>query len=704
MEENLKQQHTSALKIALVGPECSGKTTIAEQLAHYFETIFVPEYARDYLQNKWDSQNKICEPTDLLPIAIGQIQLENEALVTAKNLVICDTSSVVTEAFSKVYYGFSAPEIEKAARKHKYDLYILTDLDVPWVKDDLRDGLSKRQLIFTSIHQSLIQNNKAFIIISGDEKTRFEKSKFTIESLIRSKKLGFSSNDFIQVLEKGIPIEAIEKQLRAFQNGIPKTILVKPAQKNDGILKIEETKFQEYATYFDANKQHFKLKKFVPASGAASRMFKFLSEFLNDYDPENETINAYTNRKNASQLNVFLTGLEKFPFFKIINSQLKKQFPDFNSWDKNQKNYQFIKLLLDSNYFNFSNKPKGILPFHKYVSHTATPIEEHLNECTLYASSNRESNLHLTISEIHQGLFEKIIATEKSKIEENTQTKININYSFQNSTTDSLAVNNDNTPFRNENGKLVFRPAGHGALIENLNALDADIIFIKNIDNVVQNQLEKTVLYKKALAGILIELQKKVFDILFQIDKNKIQVLEIENIILFMEQKLNIVIIEDFFKYTLKNQIIYIKELLHRPIRVCGMVKNEGEPGGGPFWIRDENGAISLQIIESAQIDSTNPKQAQIAADATYFNPVDLICGIKDYKGVGFDLSLFTDPTAGFIVEKNKNGKPLKAYELPGLWNGAMAKWISVFVEVPLLTFNPVKIVNDLLKSAHQPN
>ena len=432
-------------------------------------------------------------------------------------------------------------------------------------------------------------------------------------------------------------------------------------------------------------------------------MFKFLSEFLNDFDLDNETINGYINRKNATDLTIFLAGIEKFPFFNDIDSQLKINYPNFNSWEKDKKNYHFIKFLLSENDLDFANKPKAILPFHKYSSHIATPIEEHLNESAFYSTSKKVSNLHFTISENHQQNFETILNDIKPKIELKSHSKININFSHQNKKTDTIAVDLENNPFRNQDKKLVFRPGGHGALIDNLNNLDADIVFIKNIDNVIQNHIELIAMYKKALAGILLKLQNQIFNYLIQIEKNEIQESDINQIIVFANKNLNIQIIEDFNKYTFDNKLLYIYQILNRPIRVCGMVKNEGEPGGGPFWIRGTKGKISLQIVESSQVDLLDKNQQNILKNATHFNPVDLVCGIKDYSGLKFDLREFVNNNRGFIVEKNKNGRDLKAYELPGLWNGAMAKWISVFVEVPLITFNPVKTVNDLLKQAHQP-
>lgn len=703
MEENLKQQTTDTLKIAIYGPESTGKTTLAQQLADHFETVWAPEFARDYLQQKFDDAGAICEPDDLIPIAVGQTKLENDALLTANRFLFCDTCLMVTKVYSEIYYNFCDPVLDKAARKHKYDLFFLTDIDVPWEKDDLRDRPDDREYLFDKFKSALIENNKPYVILRGDTETRLHRAIAVINDLVRNKEMGFSSYDFVQMHNHGVSTDTVKKQLGIFQTGIAKAVLERAAKKEDGILKLSDAEFESHAAEFDQRKSTLKLKKFVPASGAASRMFKFLSEFLNEFDAENETINAYINRKNAVSLTVFLAGMEKFPFFEAIDSRLRQLYPDFNSWSGDQKNYAFIQTMLDAQQFDFCNKPKGILPFHKYTTHIATPIEEHLNESAFYASSNGHSHLHFTISETHQLQFEKIIEQVRGKIEKQSGNSISINYTYQKKSTDTIAVDMENRPFRFDDGRLFFRPGGHGALIENLNNLDADIVFIKNIDNVIQNHIESISMYKKALAGVLTGLQQQVFDYLNQIENESVQEENIDEMIIFAQQKLNVVIIEDFYKYTPRHQIIYLREILDRPIRVCGMVKNEGEPGGGPFWVRDQRGNISLQIVETSQIDQNNPEQAAILAESTHFNPVDLVCSIKNYKGEKFDLREFIDPKSGFIVQKNKNGKDIKAYELPGLWNGAMAKWITIFVEVPLVTFNPVKTVNDLLKFAHQP-
>jgi len=703
MEKNLRQQKTAIIKIALFGPESTGKTTLAKQLAAHYETEWVPEFARDYLQKRWEENQHICEADDMLPIAYGQMSLENEKLSSANKYLFCDTNLMVTKVFSEIYYGFCDPLLNEEALEHEYDLFFLTDIDVPWEKDDIRDKAEGRETVFSVFKQTLIDNKKPFITLSGNKESRLAKAAIIIDNLTIAKQHGFSSSDFVEIYNHGVSIESVLKQLEIFKNGILKSNLVSPATINNGILNLTENDFEAKARFFDIQKSKLKLKKFVPASGAASRMFKFLTAFLNDFDLQKETINAYINRKKDSDLSIFIVAMEKFPFFEAVDKKLREVYPDFETLDRDYKNYYFIKLLLSPDYFDFANKPKAVLPFHHYQTHIATPIEEHLNECVHYATADQISNLHFTVSEIHQVQFEKAVDLVQDNIEKQAETKINIGYSYQNKSTDSITVDVYNEVVRNKNGGLVFRPGGHGALIENLNRLDSDIIFIKNIDNVIQNHIDKITLYKKGLAGILIEIQQQIFTYLKAIEEQHIKESNIVEIVQFLKEQLNINLTNDFNKFTFENKIIKIKELLDRPIRVCGMVKNEGEPGGGPFWVMDEKGAVSLQIVETSQVDLKNKKQLQILAAATHFNPVDLICGVKNYKNEKFDLTQFVDHKTGFIVEKSVDGKIAKSYELPGLWNGAMANWTTIFVAVPLITFSPVKTVNDLLKPAHQP-
>lgn len=703
MEENLKQEPTEIIKIALVGPESTGKTTLASQLAKEFNTTWIPEFARDYLQDKWNSKQEICSQEDLIPIAIGQTQLENEALNNANKILFCDTNLLVTKVFSDIYYNNCEAVLEKAAKKHKYDLIFLTDVDVTWQADDLRDRPDNRESTLAIFEQTLIDFKKPYIKLSGSKEERLEKAKKIINDLLRAKTIGFNSIDFIEIYNRNINIETIEFQFNILNNGIPKINLDRPAVINDGIISISKEEAQYYSNFFDQKKSQLKLKKFVPASGAASRMFKFLNEFLNEFNLGEESINAYINRKKDKSLPIFLVAKDKFPFYKEVLAVTKSTLPDYNSYEKDTKDFGFVKTMLSPKHFNFANKPKGILPFHQYNEYTATAVEEHLNECAFYASSNGKSNLHFTVSEEHQTGFEVIINEVKSKIENATNTKISVKYSYQDKATDVIAVDFDGNPFRDENDNIVFRPGGHGALIENLNNLNGDIIFIKNIDNVIQNHIQEIALYKKALAGILIQYQETIFKHMKTLTNENVSNEDLNEIVNYIKSKLNIEIKDDFVKYTKESKIEYLQTILNRPIRVCGMVKNEGEPGGGPFWVTDKKGKTFLQIIESSQIDTKDENQVKIFESATHFNPVDLVCGIKDYKAQKFDLIKFIDKNSGFIVEKNSKGKSLRAFELPGLWNGAMAKWLTVFVEVPLITFNPVKTVNDLLKPAHQP-
>lgn len=703
MEKNLRQQKTAIIKIALFGPESTGKTTLAKQLANYYETEWVPEFARDYLQEKWEENQHICVADDMMPIAYGQVALENKKLASAKKFLFSDTNLMVTKVFSEMYYGFCDPLLNEAALEHDYDLFFLTDIDVPWEKDDIRDSPKGRETVFSVFKQTLIDTHKPFITLSGNKESRLAKAITIIDNLALAKENKISSADFVQIYNHGISFENMLRQLEIFKNGISKTNLISPATVGNGILSLTEENFEEKAAFFDSQKEELKIKKFVPASGAATRMFKFLTAFINDFDIQKETVNAYINRKNDKELAIFIVGMEKFPFFETMDKKLKEIYPDFESLERDYKNYYFIKLLLDSEYYNSANKPKAVLPFHLYKTHIANPIEEHLNECVHYATAKNISNLHFTVSEIHQDLFENAVSEIRQKIEEKSKTKINIGYSYQNKSTDSVNVDLKNKLVRNTAGNLIFRPGGHGALIENLNNLDADIIFVKNIDNVIQNHIDKITLYKKALGGILIEVQQKVFGFLNAIEKQQVSEESIAGIVEFLVKNLNVKMTKDFNKFTIENKISKIKELLDRPIRVCGMVRNEGEPGGGPFWVMSEKGETSLQIVETSQVDLGNKKQQEILAEATHFNPVDLVCAIKNYKGEKFDLQQFVDEKSGFIVEKSVEGIPVKSYELPGLWNGSMANWLTVFVAVPLITFNPVKTVNDLLKPAHQP-
>jgi len=516
----------------------------------------------------------------------------------------------------------------------------------------------------------------------------------------------FTEQDIKQIERKGLTVKKVIAQINLFKQGLPFANLLSAATIDDGILKLTIEDEEKAISFFENNKNTLIIKKFVPASGAATRMFKFLFQFLEDYNPKKETINAYINKNKATNMSIFLVGAEKLPFFDIVVNYIEASKIDFNTLDDNEKRLLFIKTLLSKDSLDYSSFPKGLIPFHKYKEHSASAFEEHLFESAHYIVTNNTACLHFTISEKHNHEFDEEFKRIEEIVERKTGTSFDISYSFQKQSTETIAVTPNNTPFRNSDGSLLFRPSGHGALIENLNDIEADIIFIKNIDNVVVYRYEKDVAkYKKILAGILLELREQVYRYSKILDEDqKITEAKLIEIAEFLANKMNVIISEEFEKYALKYQIDYLKEKLDRPIRVCGMVKNEGEPGGGPFWVRDKRGIKSLQIVESAQIDKKNKLQKKILKNATHFNPVDLVCSMRNYKGESYDLSKFVDTETAFISMKTKTGKELKALELPGLWNGAMAYWNTIFVEVPLITFNPVKTVNDLLKSAHQTN
>ncbi len=516
--------------------------------------------------------------------------------------------------------------------------------------------------------------------------------------------MSFSNKDIAQIEQKGLTLEKVKQQIRVFETGLPFTNLVSAATIDDGIVALTKEEIDHYSALFETKKEDHQIIKFVPASGAATRMFKFLYKFLDEFNIEKNSINWYINRHNNLNLSLFYIGIEKFPFFHIVKERLLDTYPDFDDLSINEQGYYFVRMMLDEDKLNYGNFPKGLLPFHLYKNNVvATAFGEHLYETALYAPNGKSTQLHFTISEKHEHKFDEEFKRIEEKVEEKTGSKFDISFSYQKESTDTIAVTPKNKPFRNEDGSLLFRPSGHGALIENLNDLDADIIFIKNIDNVVTFKYKEEVAkYKKVLAGLLIEVQEKAFAYSRRLEKGSLSEDELIEIAEFIANSLNVRISSEFEKYSLKYQIEYLAEKLDRPIRICGMVKNEGEPGGGPFWVKDESGNISLQIVESAQINKKSKHQKSILTNATHFNPVDLVCGVKNYKGEKFDLRDFVDQKAGFITNKTTSGKELKALELPGLWNGSMANWNTIFVEVPLITFNPVKTVNDLLKAPHQ--
>ena len=507
----------------------------------------------------------------------------------------------------------------------------------------------------------------------------------------------FSEKDILQIDEKGISTKEVEEQIEIFKRGNIKVNIIEAATVGNGISKIESTEKHELIEFYDSEKNKHSVLKFVPASGAASRMFKALHNFADEFDPEKHELREYLDSTGDSSLQRFFNHLDKLPFYDHAIEKTKKNHSNYSDLSHDAQHKVLVQTILNSDGLYLSNLPKGLVPFHKYNQHIATAFEEHLFEAAKFIAVNGVAKLHFTVAEGDKEKFQGEWKEIQERVEEKTGVKFEIEYSYQDPKTDTIAVDNDFEPFRTEEGDLFFRPGGHGALIENMNQLDEEIVFVKNIDNVVtEEKVQNVVDHKKMLGGRLFQVQKKIFEYLKMLDSGESSQEQLNEIGKFLN--------EELFLKSSSEEITseYLKEKLHRPLRICGMVKNEGEPGGGPFLVKDKNGEISLQIIEGAQIDNNNPEQAKIAREATHFNPVDIVCSLKDHKGKSYDLNAYVDEDMSFIADKTKDGKPLKALERPGLWNGGMAKWNTIFVEVPVETFNPVKTVSDLLKESHQ--
>lgn len=488
-----------------------------------------------------------------------------------------------------------------------------------------------------------------------------------------------TENDKIQLNQKGISQAEINQQVDFFRKGFPWMNLGKAATPSDGVLQLSLEEIEKYQQIFDQKKTELSILKMVPASGAATRMFKSLFEHL-------------TEDKENKESKVFFDRISEFAFAP----ELKKLLPEWST------EKEILEKLLLSYGLDYGSLPKGLLAFHYYPEGPRTPLEEHLVEAAAYASNGKTARLHFTVSPEHRGRFEELVNRVVPAMETQFGIKFDITFSEQKPSTDTVAVDLNNELFREADGSLLFRPAGHGALLENLNDLTADIIFIKNIDNVVPDKLkEPTIVYKKVLGGLLLEILEQVKELNWKLENVHTEA-TINEVKKFASNYLGIQLAENFDKKALSDKLDFLQNTLNRPTRICGVVKNTGEPGGGPFWCKDADGNSTLQLVESAQVDTANAAQMAIFTGSTHFNPVDLVCSTKDLQGQPFDLLKFRDMSTGFITEKTKDGRKLKAQELPGLWNGAMAYWNTIFVEVPLETFNPVKSVNDLLRDAHQ--
>lgn len=513
----------------------------------------------------------------------------------------------------------------------------------------------------------------------------------------------FTDKDIDQIKAKGISLEEVEAQVARLKKGMTHSNLLSAATVGKGIHAYNNKQINHFIDFYENTKDGIDIVKFVPASGAATRMFKFLFQFLKRFNPSRDTIKKYLEKYGDELIETFTSNLEKFPFYDEVMHRINERLPNYSNLSKEEKYLQFVNIMLSEDELNYSFFPKGLLPFHKYGADYVTAFQEHLYESTLYASSKGNAVLHFTVSEKHHNYFNKELEKVKPQLEKELGVNFKISFSYQKEATETLALTKDEKIFRKEDGAILFRPGGHGALLENLNELNSNIIFIKNIDNIVVRQKNELYSkYKKQLAGVLLKTQQQVFNYLHELDRGDVDLADATAMAYFLRKQLNVDVDSDFGDFSLKQKKDYLRNKLNRPIRVCGMVKNEGEPGGGPFWVENKDGEVSLQIVEFAQIDFTSRQQQSIVYKATHFNPTDLVCGVKNYKGEKFNLLNYVDPEAAFITMKTQNGVDIQALELPGLWNGSMAHWNSIFVEVPVETFNPVKTVNDLLKPAHQ--
>ena len=501
-----------------------------------------------------------------------------------------------------------------------------------------------------------------------------------------------TTQDLEQLKQLNISESDVTKQIEAFKKGFPFLPVQKAATVGDGIIRLEENVIENLIAQYDRKQASIRIIKFVPASGAASRMFKDLFAFLNASSPQ---------LQDSPAVSKFFEGLEDFAFFSDLKKVIERDDKSLDELLDTQEYQTILSYVLTGIGLNYGSLPKGLIKFHKYNGTSRVAAEEHLVEGMEYGKSdNNNVSIHFTVSPEHLPLFKSL--AEKAT-EQWPEVKFDVSFSEQKTATNTIAVDMDNEPFREQDGTILFRPGGHGALLSNLDDLEAEIIFIKNIDNVVPDKIKATTFrYKKALAGLLLNLREKISHHMNELkdsNPNQDAIIKAQE---FLEYELNYQLPEAYNDYKPEAKVSFIQSRLNRPTRICGMVKNEGEPGGGPFWVKNQDGSMSLQIAETSQIDMNDPKQADIVRKATHFNPVDLVCSNVDFEGKKFDLIKYRDPTTGFITEKSKDGKKLKAQELPGLWNGSMADWNTVFVEVPVITFNPVKTVNDLLRPQHQ--
>jgi len=516
----------------------------------------------------------------------------------------------------------------------------------------------------------------------------------------------FDEKDLTDMRERGIALEEILKQIDIFKKSFSFEHLLRTCRIGDGIKRLDDKDIPALTSLYDKAQVTGRAMKFIPASGAASRMFKELITINSQLESaDKDTLSELSiNNEDYKYFLTFIENIKKIPFYNDLKSSMKHAGIDIDEAIAENRFKDILLFAITEKGLNLSALPKALIPFHQYPGSSRTPIEEHIAESGTYTSDkDGKVRIHFTVSPEHE---EAIIQHVNSIIGHYDKSGLHheISFSNQKPSTDTIAVDMDNNPFREADGRLVFRQGGHGALIENLGDLKGDIIFIKTIDNVTPDRLKNiSYRYKKALGGHLVELQGKIFSYLEMLESGDRDETLLNKIFDFIRDDLSVAPPDGMMNQSLDKRIGYLVSRLNRPLRVCGMVKNQGEPGGGPYWVGLSDGSASPQIVEKSQINMDSEEQRNIFKSSTHFNPVDLVCGVRDYKGASFDLKKYVDPETCFISIKSKDGRELKALELPGLWNGAMSYWNTVFIEVPLITFNPVKTIFDLLRKEHQP-
>ncbi len=505
----------------------------------------------------------------------------------------------------------------------------------------------------------------------------------------------WSENDRKTAASLGIALEEIDRQIEIFRRGVSPARLSRPCVLGDGIAAISEEERPLLIAAYEAARKEGRLMNFVPASGSASRMFRDWHVAM--------TKGGFPDTEEGGK---FIRSLKNYAFYSDLVGAVAAGGGSLSDMAETCECAKILNFILTDKGLDYGNLPKALVKFHRYPDGARTALQEHLVESALYVrDQNRIARVHFTVSVEHERAVRDHLLQIARASDANFDTVFDVDISIQDPATNTIAVALDRRPFRDENGRLLFRPAGHGALIANLNSLDADIVFVKNIDNIVADRFkDDTALWKKLLAGYLVDTRKAIFDYLLILENPGSATEKISEIAEFRQKRLNLAPPSSFWAFSVEEKRRFLFDSLNRPLRVCGMVKNDGEPGGGPFWVqsRYRNDAFSLQIVEESQVDANDPEQKAIWSSSTYFNPVDLVCGLHDYRGRKFRLTDFVDHETSIVVKKSEKGRDILSLEKPGLWNGSMALWNTIFIEVPSTTFNPVKTVKDLLRPYHQ--